>query len=80
MGPVATDLHQTLTSASKFFNVAEESMKSLESALDKRAPIRRELLMTLEHVSEAARSISILADYLQRHPESILSGKKDSKE
>ncbi|HEY6418110.1 MAG TPA: hypothetical protein VIX59_03820 [Candidatus Binataceae bacterium] len=31
---------------------------------------------TLQEVSRAARSLRVLADYLERHPEALLRGKK----
>jgi paraquat-inducible protein B len=31
---------------------------------------------TLQEVSRAARSFRVLADYLERHPEALLRGKK----
>jgi paraquat-inducible protein B len=36
---------------------------------------------TLQEVSRAARSVRVLADYLERHPESLIRGKTgDAKE
>jgi hypothetical protein len=34
-----------------------------------------DLLRTLTELKDAARSIRVLADYLERHPESLLRGK-----
>jgi paraquat-inducible protein B len=31
---------------------------------------------TLRELSRAARSVRVLADYLERHPESLIRGKK----
>jgi paraquat-inducible protein B len=31
---------------------------------------------TLQEVSRASRSVRVLADYLERHPEALLRGKK----
>jgi paraquat-inducible protein B len=33
------------------------------------------MLRTLTELKDAARSIRVLADYLERHPESLLRGK-----
>ena len=35
---------------------------------------------TLREVSDAARSLRVLADYLERHPEALLRGKKGEAE
>ena len=34
-----------------------------------------DLLRTLTELKDAARSIRVLADYLERHPEALLKGK-----
>lgn len=80
--PVTTDLQGALASAQQTFNraqqtfvSAEQTLNSIDSGLGERAPLRRELLTALNNVAEAARSISVLADYLQQHPEALLSGK-----
>jgi len=36
----------------------------------------QQLNSTLQEVSGAARSVRVLADYLERHPESLIRGKK----
>lgn len=36
----------------------------------------QELDSTLQEVTRAARSVRVLADYLERHPESLVRGKK----
>ncbi len=35
----------------------------------------REILKALEELSAAARSIRIMAEYLERHPEALIKGK-----
>ena len=42
----------------------------------KSSPIYYELNEAFDDLSETARSISILADYIQRHPETLIRGKK----
>ena len=45
--------------------------------LPSRIPCRvQQLDSTLQEVSRAARSVRVLADYLERHPEALLRGKK----
>jgi paraquat-inducible protein B len=36
----------------------------------------QQLDSTLQEVDRAARSVRVLTDYLERHPEAILHGKK----
>ena len=49
--------------------------EALEVA-DPNSPAAVNLNSALEELSAAARSIRILADYLERHPESLVHGKK----
>jgi len=39
------------------------------------APFRKEVLLMVEELSDAARSAQFLMDYLERHPESLIHGK-----
>jgi paraquat-inducible protein B len=89
MGAVAS-LDQTLKSADKFLhNVdsnlapqvqitlteAQAALKNAKELLGQDAPLENDLGSTLLQVSRAAKSISALVDYLERHPESLLHGK-----
>jgi paraquat-inducible protein B len=53
----------------------EGTLKTLDDAVREDSPVISELNKTLEDVSELARSIRALSDYLQRHPESVIWGK-----
>jgi paraquat-inducible protein B len=83
-------LDQTLKSADKFLkNVddnlspqvqatlaeAQAALKNAKDLLGQDAPLENDLGSTLLQVSRAAKSISALVDYLERHPESLLRGK-----
>jgi paraquat-inducible protein B len=57
------------------FDEAREAMKNAKDLLSQDAPLQSDLGSTLLQVSRAAKSISALVDYLQRHPESLLRGK-----
>lgn len=78
VGPLATDLGETIAAARQAFTNAEQALSSVQSTLSERSPLRNELIMTLNSLSEAARSLNVLADYLQRHPEALLTGKTES--
>jgi paraquat-inducible protein B len=89
MGAVAS-LDQTLKSTDKLLhNVdsnlapqvqstlteAQAALKNAKELLGQDAPLENDLGSTLLQVSRAAKSISALVDYLERHPESLLRGK-----
>jgi paraquat-inducible protein B len=54
---------------------AQATLKNAKELLDQDAPQENDLGSALMQVSRAAKSLSALADYLQRHPESLLRGK-----
>jgi paraquat-inducible protein B len=54
---------------------AEDAMKNAKEALATGAPLQSDLGSTLLELSHAARSVSALADYLERHPEALIRGK-----
>jgi paraquat-inducible protein B len=49
---------------------------SLEGMLRADAPLPLELRRSHEDVGEAARSVRVLAEYLEQHPEALIRGKK----
>jgi paraquat-inducible protein B len=58
----------------------EEARATLEKAqilLAEDAPLQGDLQTTLREVRRAAQAVRGLADSLERHPESLLRGRKD---
>ena len=51
-------------------------MKNANDLLAQDAPLQSDLGAMLLQLSRAARSVSALVDYLERHPESLLRGKR----
>ena len=54
---------------------ARKSLAAAESTLGADAPLQNRLTTALEELAGAARALRVLADYLERHPESALFGK-----
>lgn len=55
---------------------AENTLRALERSGAPDAPVMYQLSRTLEELSAAAVSMRHLSDYLQRHPEAIVRGRK----
>jgi paraquat-inducible protein B len=53
----------------------QKTLGSAESALNSNSPLRHDLATTLQEISAAARSIRLMADYLERHPDALIYGK-----
>ena len=73
--PTFSSLNQTLASADAAARQANTLMQEAQGSLADDSLIMTELAATLRNLSAAARSIRALADYMERHPESIISGK-----
>ena len=54
---------------------AREAMKNAKDLLAQDAPLQSDLSATLLQLSRAAKAVTALVDYLERHPESLLRGK-----
>ena len=47
------------------------------SLLGKEAPAAQDLHDTLQELTRAARAVRVFVDYLERHPEALIRGKKE---
>ncbi len=54
---------------------ADAAFKSIDEITNKSSPTRAELDNVLIEIAGAARSVRILAEYLEQHPEALLKGK-----
>jgi paraquat-inducible protein B len=76
---LASTLQETLRSADATLRLAEKAIQQMASRVDETigedSPLLYELNRTLEEISSLARSIRVLADHLERHPESVIRGK-----
>jgi len=72
------DMRQALATANQTLASAQQTLRSAETNLtDAQSPIQRNANQTLAELQRAAQALRVLADYLQRHPETILRGKPD---
>jgi paraquat-inducible protein B len=67
-GSIAPQVEATLAEA-------RAAMKNAKELLAQDAPLQSDLGSTLLQLSRAAKAVTALVDYLERHPESLLRGK-----
>jgi paraquat-inducible protein B len=53
-----------------------KTVNAVEHTLSADAPLQQDLRETLQELARAAASMRILTDYFERHPESIIRGKR----
>lgn len=71
--PIVANTDRTLAAATAALDRSRDSMAKLDGAVGPES----ELTETLEALKDMARSIRNLTDYLERHPEAVLTGKDD---
>lgn len=66
---------ETANTATRTIAEAEKTFETIREITGEETPTINQLNRTLEALAEAAHSIQLLANYLERHPESLLRGR-----
>jgi paraquat-inducible protein B len=75
-----TQVNTTLEDLRRPLATADALLKNTDATLlGKNAPVQQDLRDTLQEVTMAARSLRVLMDYLDRHPEALIRGKTEVK-
>jgi paraquat-inducible protein B len=79
---IGDDLHKAITELDKTLVTAQGTLMSARGTLENTDNLTepnsaqvQQFSSTLQEVSRAARSLRVLADYLERHPEALIRGK-----
>jgi paraquat-inducible protein B len=76
LGAVDHQLGMTLDESRRVLASADRVLKNTDTTLvGTDAPAQQELRDALQEIVRAARAVRVLADYLERHPESLIRGK-----
>jgi paraquat-inducible protein B len=70
------DLDLTLVSARGTLDGARATLNTANGLVGPRSEQIQDVDQTLQELSRAARSVRILTDYLEQHPEALIRGKK----
>lgn len=73
--PMGVSLDKTLASVAAAADSADRALRNAENAMAGDSQGMTDFKKTLEELGAAARALRNLADYLERHPESLLKGK-----
>jgi paraquat-inducible protein B len=77
---VTPELKRVLEEVSRAAASAEQVLKNTDATLlGKDAPGQQELRNALQEITRAARSLRVLTDYLERHPDALIRGKAGEK-
>jgi len=76
--PLADGLTNTLHTAQLTLAQMRQGVEHLSGLVAPDAPLQTELTTALNELGNAARAVGDLAEFLQRHPNALISGKKTS--
>jgi paraquat-inducible protein B len=77
-GEVTPGLKTTLDDLRGTIGIVDRVLKNTDATLvGKDAPAQQDLRDALQEITRAARSLRILTDYLERHPDSVIWGKSE---
>ncbi|HKJ29174.1 MAG TPA: MlaD family protein [Desulfuromonadales bacterium] len=76
--PLSSEIHQIGTVAQDTLQQADKVMVDLQALVGENSDVRIEALQMLREITDAMRSIKVLVQYLETHPESLLRGKSES--
>jgi paraquat-inducible protein B len=79
IGGIPADLQETLKSAQSALGQAEKTFISIRGFTEDTKTLSYEVNRSIKELSAAARSVRLLADYLERHPEALTRGKRNPK-
>lgn len=75
--PVTNGIEQSLAAAHTALKQMQETLENMERMTANNSALKYQFSDMMEQVSLAARSLRVMADYLERHPEALLRGKRD---
>lgn len=75
-GPLLKSLQQTSDRSTAAVEQARETLESIQGLADAGSPLTGQLVGVLEELRGTARSIRLLADYLERNPSALVRGRE----
>jgi len=73
---IGADMTRVIANLDKTMVQADETLKTINNMFAEDSAISEEIKTSLRELADAARSLRILSDYLERHPEALLRGKE----
>lgn len=75
LNPLAKNIEVTLETARSALRNADKTLINTQNLTSKESPLLREVANSLDELNRAVRAVRVFAEYLERHPESLLQGK-----
>jgi len=78
-GQLASEIKKTLSAADDTLKETRKAVENINGIAVQNANLGYEIGRTLDQIAELSRSIRILSEYLEQHPEAFLRGKSPAK-
>ena len=75
-GPLLTSIQKTSERSTAAVEQARATLQSMQGLVDTGSPLAGQLVNVLEELRGTARSIRLLADYLERNPSALVRGRE----
>ena len=75
VGPVQADLKNTTASLRSALKSAKTALDDIDDMIEEESDLRYYVDVFLREMTQSARSVRALADYLERNPDALLRGK-----
>ena len=75
-GPLLKETRQAISNVKKTLHALNSALANVESMTNRDSPISQDLKTALQELARAARSTRVMMDYLERHPDALIYGKK----
>jgi paraquat-inducible protein B len=72
---LVSELKKSAEAATTALDHANETLKSIENLSEEGTQLRHEVSATLTEIAAASRSVRILADFIEQHPDALLRGR-----
>jgi len=76
--PLVASIQKAAVAAESTLGQAQRTVAVVDAALNIDSPLRYDLANALREVQGAARSLRVLTDYLEQHPEAVIMGKRSN--
>ena len=73
--PLMSKIQNATESAQTALEQANQTLKSLQQIAEEGSQLRYEVSETLRDISAASRSVRVLADFIDQHPDALLRGR-----
>jgi len=72
---LVSELKKSAEAATTALDHANETLKSIENLSEEGTQLRHEVSATLTEIAAASRSVRVLADFIEQHPDALLRGR-----